>query len=157
MYTTASFSTFLSNVYLFLSIHHSVQCVWPLPPTHGLGLSDVDASHRLLRVSILWNCRNLYAFNLSRYSCHTSSNYIINKNKELQIHQRILSKNLLGQNEPKTHNLSRMHLHIDKISSTRTSSKRICSSDSVQEWPPHRILSIRSCMDRLKMWEGRKS
>lgn len=27
---------------------------------------------------------------------------------------------------------------------TRTSSKRICSSDSVQEWPPHRILSDRS-------------
>ena len=86
VYTT-SFSTFLFNVYLFLSIwvfpkigvpqngwfmlenpikmddlgvplfsetsiYHSVQCVRPLPRTDGLGLSDVDASRRMLWVSI---------------------------------------------------------------------------------------------------------
>lgn len=91
-----------------------------------------------------------WAFNWSRCSCHTGSNYIIKKkHRTPNPTANALDKNLLEQTEAKTHNLSRDAL-AQWQDPTRTSSKRVWSSDSVQEWPPHRILSALW----IRLWKG---
>ena len=57
-----------------------------------------------------------WAFNLRRCSCHTGSNYIIKKNTELQIQQRILwIKICWNRLKQKLTIWVGMHLHNDKI------------------------------------------